>query len=204
MERKFVYGILVGLIVGVLCFGIYFFTRDVKEVSCNDESGKINTYSYNLSKRETVLKTAIDDDGNQYSFIIDLDGSVYFNVSGSSSFSKDINGKYSKYVLKGEVREYDSEDGYGLNGIDALKLDIDKVLYARTLFIGNGGIPYCIFILENGEVAYLNVYEFQLTGNPVITKVDGLSGVVSINGEGTKTYFVDINGNEIPSFEYIK
>lgn len=202
MERKFVYGILVGLILGVLCFGIYFFTRDVRKVSCNDESGKIKTYSYDLSKRETVLKTAIDDDGNHYGFIVDLDGSVYFTVSGSSTFAKSI--KYSKYVLKGEVREYDNEDGYGLNGIDALKLDIDKVLYARTLFIGNGGIPYCIFILENGEVAYLNVYEFQLNGSPKIIKADGLSGIVSICGEGTKTYFVDINGNEIPSFEYIK
>ena len=63
---------------------------------------------------------------------------------------------------------------------------------------------YCIFILENGEVAYLSYYDLASTGNTTIKKIDGLKNIVTVVSSRTMPYLVDKDGNEYSLSDYIK
>ena len=208
MERKkFVYGILVGLIVGVLCFGIYFVTRGTKKLSCSDDSSiqdttsstiteqttteqSKNTYSYNLSKKKNQQRLSFVEDKTRYSVSVDLDGNAYLSVSAGTSCDSYPNTELCKFSTK-----------YSESG---LKLDVDKVLFVQNVLVGNSGTPYCIFVLDNGEIAYYFYGDLGYNGSTSVTKVNGLKDVVSVVSDADSSYVVDINGNEYSLSDYIK
>lgn len=215
-KNKFIYGILVGLLIGALCFGIYYVTRDKKEVTCSDESSQkqdttssitteqtstgenTNTYSYNLNKRKNVQIVYQNDDGNSFFVYVDLAGNAYLEASGKSAGVSNFESKYSVYSLEGYKNDEDTDK------LSAFKLDIDKVLFVQNTSLGNGGFSYCIFVLENGEVAYLNYYDLGTTGKTTIKKIDGLKEIASVVADRNTPYVVDINGNEYSLSDYIK
>lgn len=100
MERKkFICGILVGLLIGALCFSIIcFVTKDKKcKVSGNgavteEQSGNVandkqnrNIYSYSLSKRGQTQFDIFDYDGDYYYITVDRDGKAYLNLNAGSN-----------------------------------------------------------------------------------------------------------------------
>ena len=129
---------------------------------------------------------------------VDLAGNAYLDASGKSNGVNNFQSRYSTYFLKG----YENHEG--TDELNAFKLDIEDVLYVQNINLGNGGFSYCIFVLENGEVAYLSYYDLASTGNTTIKRIDGLKNIVTVVSSRTMPYLVDINGNEYSLSDYIK
>ena len=65
-------------------------------------------------------------------------------------------------------------------------------------------MPYCIFVLENGEIAYYFYGDLGYNGSTNVTKINGLNNIVSVVSDSSSSYVVDINGNEYSLSNYIK
>ena len=193
-------GVLIGLLIGVICFLVYFlfFENKSTDLSSSTESTNDDVYNYSLSKRKNVQYIYNSDNGDSFFVYVDLAGNAYLDASGRSNGVNNFQSKHSTYSLKG----YENHEG--TDELNAFKLDIENVLYVQNINLGNGGFSYCIFVLENGEVAYLSYYDLASTGNTTIKRIDGLKNIVTVVSDRTMPYLVDIKGNEYSLSDYIK
>ena len=112
---------------------------------------------------------------------------------------KNLEAAFIVYAPKG----YESLDGVEFKGA---KLNISNVLSAYYVHLGNGGFTYFVFITEDGKLAYLN-YDNIISNSAIdIKTIDDVKNVATVvdNTYTMTPYAIDINGNEISLYEYIK
>ena len=106
-------------------------------------------YNYNLTKRTTTqavkestykMKVTVDTEGNVY---LDCNDSVINDVK-NENIKKNLTNLRSKYDVY--FPEDHPEDDKSNN---AYKLDIDKVMTAYYIELGNFGYGYFVFVKEN-------------------------------------------------------
>ena len=216
-KRNLSLGILIGLLLGIIGFLVYYiFIQDKSTTSISDDSivessesslvgdgdsSFNNSYKYSLSKRKNVQIEEFRAEGYWFYMFVDLSGNVYLQINdnkGQSSAISEIKEKYKTYTIDG----YINHDGTSFE--NAFKLDINNVLFVENSHLGNGDNSYCIFVLENGEIAYLNYFDLALTGDVTVKKIDGLSNIVTVISDSSLPYVVDIDGNEYMLSDYIK
>lgn len=76
---------------------------------------------------------------------------------------------------------------------DAIIAEVDGVISAYYVEIGNGGVPYMYLIKDDGSVARIDISE---NGSRAIEDLNGYEKIVSIIGGGDlSAHLIDIEGN---------
>lgn len=163
-------------------------------------------YNYNLTKRTTTqavkestykMKVTVDTEGNVY---LDCNDSVINNVK-NENIKKNLTNLRSKYDVY--FPEDHPEDDKSNN---AYKLDIDKVMTAYYIELGNFGYGYFVFVKENGTISYISILSILENGEINVKDVDTIKNVVSIvnNDYGNQSYAIILDGTEVSLYDYIK
>lgn len=163
-------------------------------------------YNYNLTKRTTTqavkestykMKATVDTEGNVY---LDCNDSVINDVK-NENIKKNLTNLRSKYDV------YFPEDHPGDDkSNNAYKLDIDKVMTAYYIELGNFGYGYFVFVKENGTISYISILSILENGEINVKDVDTIKNVVSIvnNDYGNQSYAIILDGTEVSLYDYIK
>lgn len=163
-------------------------------------------YNYNLTKRTTTqavkestykMKVTVDTEGNVY---LDCNDSVINDVK-NENIKKNLTNLRSKYDVY--FPEDHPEDDKSNN---AYKLDIDKVMTAYYIELGNFGYGYFVFVKENGIISYISILSILENGEINVKDVDTIKNVVSIvnNDYGNQSYAIILDGTEVSLYDYIK
>ena len=163
-------------------------------------------YNYNLTKRTTTqavkestykMKVTVDTEGNVY---LDCNDSVINDVK-NENIKKNLTNLRSKYDVY--FPEEHPEDDKSNN---AYKLDIDKVMTAYYIELGNFGYGYFVFVKENGTISYISILSILENGEINVKDVDTIKNVVSIvnNDYGNQSYAIILDGTEVSLYDYIK
>ena len=163
-------------------------------------------YNYNLTKRTTTqavkestykMKVTVDTEGNVY---LDCNDSVINDVK-NENIKKNLTNLRSKYDVY--FPEDHPEDDKSNN---AYKLDIDKVMTAYYIELGNFGYGYFVFVKENGTISYISILSILENGEINVKDVDTIKNVVSIvnNDYGNQSYAIILDGTEVSLYDYIK
>ena len=163
-------------------------------------------YNYNLTKRTTTqavkestykMKVTVDTEGNVY---LDCNDSVINDVK-NENIKKNLTNLRSKYDVY--FPEDHPEDDKSNN---AYKLDIDKVMTAYYIELGNFGYRYFVFVKENGTISYISILSILENGEINVKDVDTIKNVVSIvnNDYGNQSYAIILDGTEVSLYDYIK
>ena len=192
--------------------GIMHNRRTVNNSQKNDGtsdnvSNVVNSeYNYNLTKRTTTqavkestykMKVTVDTEGNVY---LDCNDSVINDVK-NENIKKNLTNLRSKYDVY--FPEDHPEDDKSNN---AYKLDIDKVITAYYIELGNFGYGYFVFVKENGTISYISILSILENGEINVKDVDTIKNVVSIvnNDYGNQSYAIILDGTEVSLYDYIK
>lgn len=163
-------------------------------------------YNYNLTKRTKTqavkestykMKVTVDTEGNVY---LDCNDSVINDVK-NENIKKNLTNLRSKYDVY--FPENHPEDDKSNN---AYKLDIDKVMTAYYIELGNFGYGYFVFVKENGTISYISILSILENGEINVKDVDTIKNVVSIvnNDYGNQSYAIILDGTEVSLYDYIK
>lgn len=163
-------------------------------------------YNYNLTKRTMTqavkestykMKVTVDTEGNVY---LDCNDSVINDVK-NENIKKNLTNLRSKYDVY--FPEDHPEDDKSNN---AYKLDIDKVMTAYYIELGNFGYGYFVFVKENGTISYISILSILENGEINVKDVDTIKNVVSIvnNDYGNQSYAISLDGTEVSLNDYIK
>ena len=163
-------------------------------------------YNYNLTKRTTTqavkestykMKVTVDTEGNVY---LDCNDSVINDVK-NANIKKNLTNLRSKYDVY--FPEDHPEDDKSNN---AYKLDIDKVMTAYYIELGNFDYGYFVFVKENGTISYISILSILENGEINVKDVDTIKNVVSIvnNDYGNQSYAIILDGTEVSLYDYIK
>ena len=163
-------------------------------------------YNYNLTKRTTTqavkestykMKVTVDTEGNVY---LDCNDSVINDVK-NENIKKNLTNLRSKYDVYFPANH--PEDDKSNN---AYKLDIDKVMTAYYIELGNFGYGYFVFVKENGTISYISILSILENGEINVKDVDTIKNVVSIvnNDYGNQSYAIILDGTEVSLYDYIK
>ena len=192
---------LLVIILLIIVLGLTFYIVYDKMLN----NGRIQSYSYDLSKRTTVqavrqdnIEVLVDTDGNAYLYMIDdLDNESNMQIKTNL---KNIEKQFKTYSPKG----YTYVDGG--NELKAYKLDISNVLTSYYVHMGNGGFSYFIFVKDNGKLAYLSYDKLIYDGEIEIKDIDNLENVVSVvdNTYSMTPYVITLDGSEVSLYDYIK
>ena len=182
---------LLVIILLIIVLGLTFYIVYDKMLN----NGRIQSYSYDLSKRTTVqavrqdnIEVLVDTDGNAYLYMIDdLDNESNMQIKTNL---KNIEKQFKTY----------SPTGY------RYKLDISNVLTVYYVHKGNGGFSYFIFVKDNGKLAYLSYDKLIYDGEIEIKDIDNLENVVSVvdNTYSMTPYVITLDGSEVSLYDYIK
>ena len=160
-------------------------------------------YNYNLTKRTTTqavkestykMKVTVDTEGNVY---LDCNDSVINDVK-NENIKKNLTNLRSKYDVY--FPEDHPEDDKSNN---AYKLDIDKVMTAYYIELGNFGYGYFVFVKENGTISYISILSILENGEINVKDVDTIKNVVSIvnNDYGNQSYAIILDGTEVSLYD---
>ena len=163
-------------------------------------------YNYNLTKRTTTqavkestykMKVTVDTEGNVY---LDCNDSVINDVK-NENIKKNLTNLRSKYDVY-FPEDYPEDD----KSNNAYKLDIDKVMTAYYIELGNFGYGYFVFVKENGTISYISILSILENGEINVKDVDTIKNVVSIvnNDYGNQSYAIILDGTEVSLYDYIK
>lgn len=170
----------------------------------NATNGNIN-YQHNLTKR--IELQAVRE--GYVEIVVDTEGNAYLSLIGNLDYENDATLKNNLLKLQKSFKDYFPKNYTSFGGskvLNAYKLDIEKVLTVYFVNMGNGSSKYFIFVKENGTLSYLSNDSIIHNGEINLKNIDNLDNVVSIV-ENTYTltpYAIDLNGNEISLFDYIK
>ena len=160
-------------------------------------------YNYNLTKRTTTQAVRSGD----IQIIVDTEGNAYLSLIGNLNTEEDANIKKNLTSLRSKYDVYfpsnHPEDDKSNN---AYKLDIEKVMTAYYVSMGNGGTGYFVFVKENGALSYLSYNDLVNKGEVNLKNIDNLQNVVSVV-ENTYTmtpYVICLDGTEVSLYDYIK
>ena len=205
--------IIITILLG--CYIIFSKNSTNKTVNNNQKndgtsdnvSNVVNSeYNYNLTKRTTTqavkestykMKVTVDTEGNVY---LDCNDSVINDVK-NENIKKNLTNLRSKYDVY--FPEDHPEDDKSNN---AYKLDIDKVMTAYYIELGNFGYGYFVFVKENGTISYISILSILENGEINVKDVDTIKNVVSIvnNDYGNQSYAIILDGPEVSLYDYIK
>ena len=143
------------------------------------------------------MKVTVDTEGNVY---LDCNDSVINDVK-NENIKKNLTNLRSKYDVY--FPEDHPEDDKSNN---AYKLDIDKVMTAYYIELGNFGYGYFVFVKENGTISYISILSILENGEINVKDVDTIKNVVSIvnNDYGNQSYAIILDGTEVSLYDYIK
>lgn len=210
--------LLILLIIITILLGCYIiFSKNSTNKTVNNSqkndgtsdnvSNVVNSeYNYNLTKRTTTqavkestykMKVTVDTEGNVY---LDCNDSVINDVK-NENIKKNLTNLRSKYDVY--FPEDHPEDDKSNN---AYKLDIDKVMTAYYIELGNFGYGYFVFVKENGTISYISILSILENGEINVKDVDTIKNVVSIvnNDYGNQSYAIILDGTEVSLYDYIK
>ena len=217
-SNKVLVVLLILFIIITILLGCYFiFSKNSTNKSLNNSqkndgtsdnvSNVVNSeYNYNLTKRTTTqavkestykMKVTVDTEGNVY---LDCNDSVINDVK-NENIKKNLTNLRSKYDVY--FPEDHPEDDKSNN---AYKLDIDKVMTAYYIELGNFGYGYFVFVKENGTISYISILSILENGEINVKDVDTIKNVVSIvnNDYGNQSYAIILDGTEVSLYDYIK
>ena len=102
-----------------------------------------------------------------------------------------------------------NNDKLFIGGLDTYsydKSDIDKVMTAYYIELGNFGYGYFVFVKENGTISYISILSILENGEINVKDVDTIKNVVSIvnNDYGNQSYAIILDGTEVSLYDYIK
>lgn len=217
-SNKVLVVLLILFIIITILFGCYIIfsknstNKNVNNSQKNDGtsdnvSNVVNSeYNYNLTKRTTTqavkestykMKVTVDTEGNVY---LDCNDSVINDVK-NENIKKNLTNLRSKYDVY--FPEDHPEDDKSNN---AYKLDIDKVMTAYYIELGNFGYGYFVFVKENGTISYISILSILENGEINVKDVDTIKNVVSIvnNDYGNQSYAIILDGTEVSLYDYIK
>lgn len=205
------------IIITILLGGYIIFSKNSTNKTVNNSqkndgtsdnvSNVVNSeYNYNLTKRTTTqavkestykMKVTVDTEGNVY---LDCNDSVINDVK-NENIKKNLTNLRSKYDVY--FPEDHPEDDKSNN---AYKLDIDKVMTAYYIELGNFGYGYFVFVKENGTISYISILSILENGEINVKDVDTIKNVVSIvnNDYGNQSYAIILDGTEVSLNDYIK
>ena len=205
--------IIITILLGCyIIFSKNFTNKTVNNSQKNDGtsdnvSNVVNSeYNYNLTKRTTTqavkdstykMKVTVDTEGNVY---LDCNDSVINDVK-NENIKKNLTNLRSKYDVY--FPEDHPEDDKSNN---AYKLDIDKVMTAYYIELGNFGYGYFVFVKENGTISYISILSILENGEINVKDVDTIKNVVSIvnNDYDNQSYAIILDGTEVSLYDYIK
>ena len=217
-SNKVLVVLLILFIIITILFGCYIiFSKNSTNKTLNNSqkndgtsdnvSNVVNSeYNYNLTKRTTTqavkestykMKVTVDTEGNVY---LDCNDSVINDVK-NENIKKNLTNLRSKYDVY--FPEDHPEDDKSNN---AYKLDIDKVMTAYYIELGNFGYGYFVFVKENGTISYISILSILENGEINVKDVDTIKNVVSIvnNDYGNQSYAIILDGTEVSLYDYIK
>lgn len=205
------------IIITILLGGYIIFSKNSTNKTVNNSqkndgtsdnvSNVVNSeYNYNLTKRTTTqavkestykMKVTVDTEGNVY---LDCNDSVINDVK-NENIKKNLTNLRSKYDVY--FPEDHPEDDKSNN---VYKLDIDKVMTAYYIELGNFGYGYFVFVKENGTISYISILSILENGEINVKDVDTIKNVVSIvnNDYGNQSYAIILDGTEVSLYDYIK
>lgn len=190
--------LLVLFIITTFLFGGYIIFSRGKTANSDQKGSDIN---YNLTKRTMVQ--AVREDSIE--IVVDTKGNAYLTLIGNLDYEENI--QKNLINLKGKYNVYfplnnPEEDGT----LNAYKLEVEKVLMAYYVHMGNGGSSYFVFVRENGMLSYLSYDNLVNLGEVNIKNIDNLRGIVSVieNIYLMTPYAISLDGTEISLYDYIK
>lgn len=217
-SNKVLFVLLILFIIITILLGCYIiFSKNSTNKTVNNSqkndgtsdnvSNVVNSeYNYNLTKRTTTqavkestykMKVTVDTEGNVY---LDCNDSVINDVK-NENIKKNLTNLRSKYdvYFPEDHPEYDRSN-------NAYKLDIDKVMTAYYIELGNFGYGYFVFVKENGTISYISILSILENGEINVKDVDTIKNVVSIvnNDYGNQSYAIILDGTEVSLYDYIK
>ena len=185
-------------IITTFLFGGYIIFSRGKTANSDQKGSDIN---YNLTKRTMVQ--AVREDSIE--IVVDTKGNAYLTLIGNLDYEENI--QKNLINLKGKYNVYfplnnPEEDGT----LNAYKLEVEKVLMAYYVHMGNGGSSYFVFVRENGMLSYLSYDNLVNLGEVNIKNIDNLRGIVSVieNTYLMTHYAISLDGTEISLYDYIK
>lgn len=199
------------LVIGLSGFIVYAKVLSNNEVENESKENQNNIiennkeYQHNLTKRTNLQAIR-----NGYvEVIVDTEGNAYLTLIGNFNYEdneylKNNLLKLEKIFKKYSPKNYTSNSGE--KTLNAYKLNVENVLTAYFVNMGNGGSSYFVFIKENGTLSYLSNDSIIHNGEINLKNISNLNNIVSIV-ENTYTltpYAIDLNGNEISLYDYIK
>ena len=185
-------------IITTFLFGGYIIFSRGKTANSDQKGSDIN---YNLTKRTMVQ--AVREDSIE--IVVDTKGNAYLTLIGNLDYEENIQknlinlkGKYNVYFPLNNPEEYGT--------LNAYKLEVEKVLMAYYVHMGNGGSSYFVFVRENGMLSYLSYDNLVNLGEVNIKNIDNLRGIVSVieNTYLMTPYAISLDGTEISLYDYIK
>lgn len=196
--------LLVLFIITTFLFGGYIIFSRGKTANSDQKGSDINynyNYNYDLTKRTMVQ--AVRE--GSIEIIVDTKGNAYLTLIGNLDYEENF--QKSLINLKGKYNVYfplnnPEEDGT----LNAYKLEVEKVLMAYYVHMGNGGSSYFVFVRENGMLSYLSYDNLVNLGEVNIKNIDNLRGIVSVieNTYLMTPYAISLDGTEISLYDYIK
>lgn len=190
--------LLVLFIITTFLFGGYIIFSRGKTANSDQKGSDIN---YNLTKRTMVQ--AVRE--GSIEIVVDTKGNAYLTLIGNLDYEENI--QKNLINLKGKYNVYfplnnPEEDGT----LNAYKLEVEKVLMAYYVHMGNGGSSYFVFVKENGMLSYLSYDNLVSLGEVNIKNIDNLRGIVSVieNIYLMTPYAISLDGTEISLYDYIK
>lgn len=178
-------------------------TNQNEDAKTNKEENK--NYQHNLTKRTDLQAVR-----NGYvEIIVDTEGNAYLTLIGNLDYEDNKDLKNNLLKLEKSFKKYSPKNYISYGGVktlNAYKLNVEKVLTTYFVNMGNGGSSYFVFVKENGTLSYLSNDSIIYNGEISLKNISNLNNIVSIV-ENTYTltpYAIDLNGNEISLYDYIK
>lgn len=208
-NKKTLYIVITILALALLALGGYVvydkIYSDKPQTEKKDNENKTLKYSYDLSKR-TVIQSVSK---GYIEVVVDKDGNAYLTIVGNLNYEEDEDLKRNLETIQKKFEKLsprDYADEGGNTSFDGFKLNVEKVLTAYHIYIGNGGSSYFIFIKENGSISYLSYSDIITKGEINLKDISNVKDIVTIveNNHSMMPYAIDINGKEINLFDYIK
>lgn len=164
-----------------------------------------NKYNYNLTKRTTIQ--ALSE--GYVEILVDTEGNTYLSLIGNLDSENDENLKNSLTTVQEKFKNYSPKNYISLDGeksINAYKLNLENVLTAYYVHMGNGDSSYFIFIKEDGTLAYLDYAKLIYNGEVSLKNINNIQNIVSIveNTYSMTPYAISLDGTEIDLSNYIK
>jgi len=172
----------------------------------NSQDNNSTNYNYTLSKRTTIQEIG----KGYFNILIDTQGNAYLSTGGNLDYEKDEILKTNVKNIEKKFKTYSPKDYISYGGdsteITAYKLNMTNVLTSFYVYVGNGGSSYFVFIKENGKLSYLSYDKLIHNGEIYLQDINNLDNIISVveNYYSMTPYAIDVNGNEISLYDYIK